>query len=108
MAAINSASYIPDRKVWGGGVVSLVAFVIAIMLKRWAGWDIPSEVIGLWVGIAYGAGSYLIPASLRDFLERLDGAAKEAAKSHAVNTEVVMDAAAVVKESVVRAEAAKP
>lgn len=103
-----SKNWIPDRKVWMGGLASVATYLVTLALEHWGGMDIPSEVVGALVISVGSSVSYLVPASVKDFLDRLDGAVREAVKSPAVENEVALGAANLVKQAVQTAQAVPP
>lgn len=59
--------YIPDRKVWAGGMSALVAFAVAQLIP-----GLDQEVVAGLVVAAWAGASYLIPPSVADIVTRVD------------------------------------
>lgn len=92
------SKWIPDRKVWSGGLFSVLAFFVILAANTWGGADIPLEA-GAFLALAIGkAAEWLIPPSKLDIIKRLDDNLVELAAAvpeSAVSREVGMAAVAV-------------
>lgn len=67
--------WIPDRKVWSGGLAGLLAFGVAAAVQTVTGYPLDWEVIAPVIGAVIPSVSYLVPASRGDVdraRERLD------------------------------------
>lgn len=70
--AQRQKSLLPVRKVWAGGLAGLVAWAVSAGLRQWRGWDIPADLVELFVLTAAGGVAYLVPPAPRDAISRLD------------------------------------
>lgn len=98
---------LPDRKVWASGLAGLAAWLLSIALERWAGMDIPSDLLGPVIVAVVGSVAYMVPPSVGEFLMRLDATVKQAADSRATNTDVVEAAGATLRREIVKAAVAE-
>jgi hypothetical protein len=78
------SKWIPDRKVWTGGLFAVLAFLAVLALNTWAGTQIPLEA-GAFIAIGLAKLlEYVLPPSLWDIVKRIDNDIVEiAAKSPA-------------------------
>jgi hypothetical protein len=66
------SKWIPDRKVWAGGLAAVTAWALCQALAMLAGIVVPPDV-AMWVVVtAGGAISYLVPPSVADLTRRAD------------------------------------
>jgi hypothetical protein len=66
------SKWIPDRKVWTGGLFAVLAFLAVLALNSWAGTDIPLEA-GAFIALGLAkALEYILPPSLLDKIKRVD------------------------------------
>lgn len=70
-----NSKWIPDRKVWAGGIASVVAFFIGMAV----GLD-PDVLTPVVIGV-YGLVAYLVPPSVLDWLNRVDGIIRSTASA---------------------------
>lgn len=64
--------WFPDRKVWAGGLFSVLAFFVILGLNSYMDAGIPFEAT-FFVALGFGkAAEYFLPPSLNDVLKRLD------------------------------------
>ncbi|SMC43338.1 hypothetical protein SAMN06297251_102156 [Fulvimarina manganoxydans] len=72
------SKWFPDRKVLGGGMSAIVAFLL-IQIASAAGADIPAEWQAILPTAIGYAVSYLLPPAARDVIARMDDALVEIA-----------------------------
>lgn len=60
------SKWLPDRKIVAGGIASIVAFLIA------TAFNISYDVVAPAVIGVYGLVAYLVPASVRDVVSKID------------------------------------
>lgn len=66
------SKWIPDRKVWAGGVTMIVAWLIVQALNVYAGAAIPIGADAV-LSFAIGKGvEFFVPPSTRDLITKLD------------------------------------
>ncbi|MBB4000987.1 hypothetical protein [Aurantimonas endophytica] len=66
------SKWIPDRKVWSGGLFAVLAFLAVLASNTWAGTDIPIEA-GAFIALGIGkAFEYILPPSVLDIIKRVD------------------------------------
>lgn len=66
------SKWIPDRKVWAGGLTTLVAWLLIMVLNAYAGADIPIECGGP-LGLAIGkAVEYFVPQPAKELIAKID------------------------------------
>ncbi|NDV88816.1 hypothetical protein GTW51_19155 [Aurantimonas aggregata] len=66
------SKWIPDRKVWTGGLFAVLAFLAVLALNTWAGTDIPIEA-GAFIALGIGkALEYILPPSVLDIIKRVN------------------------------------
>lgn len=66
------SKWIPDRKVWSGGLAMVLAWLIVEVLNRYAGANIPIEVTA---GLAFGIGKaveYFVPQPAKELMEKIN------------------------------------
>jgi len=63
--------FVPDRKVWAGGIAGVVAWAVMLGLSM-AGVQVPPEAQPLIMTIVVTAMGYLVPPSQRDIVKRLN------------------------------------
>lgn len=96
------SKWIPDRKVWAGGVTMVVAWLIVQALNVYLGADVPIEAATL---LAFGIGKaveFLVPQPAKELIAKIDNEIVAAAgqSSESAVTKAVGAAAtkAVVQE----------
>lgn len=66
------SKWIPDRKVWSGGLFAVVAFLAVLASNTWAGTDIPLEA-GAFIALGIAKVlEYFLPPSLLDKIKRIN------------------------------------
>ena len=73
--------WFPDRKVWGSGLLGLVAFGVVVLGNQTGWWHLDYEAVLTMLGtIAFVVGSaYQIPPNLRDRLRHINDVVMQAA-----------------------------
>lgn len=66
------SKWIPDRKIWAGGLAAVAAWLLCQALQQFAGIVIPPDFAASIIVTAGGAISYLVPPSVADLLRRAD------------------------------------
>lgn len=77
MATGTPTNWIPDRKVFAGGLGAVVAFFAVLGMRRWVGVEMDPETAMALVGLAGSAVAYWVPTSVRDRAARLDADLKD-------------------------------
>lgn len=70
-----SYKWLPDRKVWAGGVLGILTWAIGTWLV-----DIPEDTAAMVAALVWSLVSYFLPPPLKETLLRADEAMKDAAK----------------------------
>lgn len=71
-------SWLPDRKVWAGGLAGFAAWLLVLAATRY-GVPLDLQTASILVAAVGGGVSYLVPPSTRDIITRLnDGLVKMA------------------------------
>jgi len=70
------AKWIPDRKVWAGGLAGVAGFLISQAIGMDA-----EQAAGI-AGALWAAASYFIPPSVKDIVKRLDDNARAFGGGH--------------------------
>jgi hypothetical protein len=94
---MGKISWMPDRKVWSGGLAALLTFVIGYAASRF-GYPLDAQVLAILPVVFGYAVSYLVPASVRDIITKLDNeivALAQADPDSPVTTPVVTQGEAV-------------
>lgn len=64
--------WIPDRKVWAGGLAAVLAWLLAQALQQLAGVTLAPDTAAAIVAGAGGLVAYWVPPSLADLARRAD------------------------------------
>ena len=106
------SKWIPDRKVWSGGLTMVVAWLVIQALNVYLGADVPLEAATL---LAFGLGKaveFLVPQPAKELIAKIDNelVVAAAASPESAVTAAVGEAAkhAVVEDILAPAAAAAP
>ena len=66
------SKWIPDRKVWAGGLAGALAWFLTLAIQQGTGVILPPEIASGLVGAAGMAVAYLVPPSVADLARRAD------------------------------------
>lgn len=94
------SKWIPDRKVWAGGVTMIVAWLIVQALNRYAGADIP---LGADAVLAFAIGKaveWFVPQPAKELIAKIDNEIVAAA-GHSAESEVSPSVGAAATKAVV-------
>lgn len=73
-------TWLPDRKVWAGGLAGLVTWGVSLAAQRYLGVTLPPDLVAMIVGGVTTGVAYLVPPSVKDIVKRLnDGIVQMAA-----------------------------
>ena len=64
--------WVPDRKVLAGGLASVFAWALVLLLQRYLGIALPAETAAAIVAGAGSVVAYWVPPSLADLARRAD------------------------------------
>ncbi|GGD29178.1 hypothetical protein [Aureimonas glaciei] len=94
------SKWVPDRKVWAGGLTMVIAWLIVQALNVYAGADIPIEITA---GLAFAIGKaveYLVPQPAKELIAKIDNDIVAAA-GHSSESQVSPSVGAAAVKAVV-------
>jgi len=65
-------NFIPDRKVWAGGLAALLTWGINLAAQHFLGVSLPPDLLTMVVGGVTTGVAYLVPPTVRDIVKRLN------------------------------------
>jgi hypothetical protein len=65
-------NFLPDRKIWSGGIAAVVAWAIVLIISHSLHVTVDADTQSALVLLVGGAISYLVPPSKQDIVKRLN------------------------------------